>query len=333
MSDLGETHGPAPKVDPIDPADQRTDEQRYFDDLEHDRRDPDPWLALYLDQNYPMAPAAKADLLMSMRSRSRQFLLPVVRPTARFAMVLIQVLKIFVPNSLSASKFLHWLIAVGLDWFVRPDANRLILRHMHIGSEILAFIAANSPGVEVPLTPLRPRRLVDLRDEMFLQHDLNLFNFVIAYNREAERRGGQMESPPLHELDFSMITDGPFAIDPMPKRWLNVIDVQTAVEIYTPLYQLFLTDNDFWRASNSLQLDETIAVHVAALLRDAAGLAFVNNKHPMVPMSTLRAGFRLMLHGLAAEGLHALLVRCKHAQARGELGTVGKPGLLLAPRG
>jgi hypothetical protein len=38
----------------------------------------------------------------------------------------------------------------------------------------------------------------------------------------------------------------------------------------------------------------------------------VNNRHPMVPLSTRRAGFRLMLHGLSAESLHSFLVECKH---------------------
>ena len=39
----------------------------------------------------------------------------------------------------------------------------------------------------------------------------------------------------------------------------------------------------------------------------------VNNKHPLVPMSTLRAGYRLVLHGLATETLHAMLVQFKRA--------------------
>ena len=33
----------------------------------------------------------------------------------------------------------------------------MILRHFHIGSEILAFVATNVPGVTIPLNPLKPR--------------------------------------------------------------------------------------------------------------------------------------------------------------------------------
>lgn len=43
-------------------------------------------------------------------------------------------------------------------------------------------------------------------------------------------------------------------------------------------------------------------------------LSLVNNKHPMVPQSTLRAGFRLSLHGFATEMLYELLLRAKAEQ-------------------
>ncbi|KCB52279.1 hypothetical protein L537_4659, partial [Bordetella hinzii 1277] len=82
-----------------------------------------------------------------------------------------------------------------------------------------------------------------------------------------------------------------------------------------PLYQLLLTDNDFWRAANSLQLDETIGIYAAQLLGAPQHLVLVNNKHPLVPMSTLRAGYRLVLHGLSTEMLHSLLMAHRAAQA------------------
>ncbi|HEY7413346.1 MAG TPA: hypothetical protein VII13_21570 [Vicinamibacteria bacterium] len=281
----------------------------------HDPRDPDPWLALYLDRSVPIDDEAKAALLIALRSRSRQFLLPLVRPLARLAMVLIQVLKVFVPRGLTSSPLLHRLIHRALRTFVAPESNFLILRHFHIGSEVLAFIAANVPGVDVPLSPLRPRRLVDVEDDLFLRHDLNLFNFVIRLNAQLREKGleiGRVERPNLE-----CITDGPFPMEPFPRRWTNFVDLQTAIEIYTPLYQLLLTDNDFWRASNSLQLDETVGLYVARILGVPEHLVLVNNKHPLVPLSTLMAGYRLMLHGLSAECLHAMLRERKRAAAGG----------------
>lgn len=161
----------------------------------------------------------------------------------------------------------------------------------------------------MPLTPLRPKRLEDLRHHMFLQHDLNLFNFVINLNRELRSQGREVTRPP--QLDFGGISEGDFGMEAMPDRWHNFVDLQTAIELFTPVYQLFPTDNDFWRATNSLQLDETIGIYAARILEAPHQLVLLNNKHPIVPLSTLRAGFRLVLHGLASEMLYEVLVRAK----------------------
>ena len=283
--------------------------------LPTDARNPNPWLALYYDASIPIDEQAKAALVLDTRSWSRQFILPLVRPFARLAIIVIQVLKTFIPRALTSSRFLHRLIFWGLKVWVSPEANFLILRHFHIGSEIIAFIKSNAPPFETASQPIRPRTLEEVKGEIFLKHDLNLFNFVIDLNRALKARGAPFVAPP--KLDFSAVTDGPFPIEGFPNRWHNFIDLATAIELYTPLYQLFLTDDDFWRASNSLQLDETVALYVAALIGDASHLALVNNRHPLVPLSTLRAGHRLMLHGLAAESLHELLVQHKRAQAEG----------------
>lgn len=70
---------------------------------------------------------------------------------------------------------------------------------------------------------------------------------------------------------------------------------------------MFLSNEAFERASNSLQLDETMAVYIAKMLDKQFIMGLVNNKHPMVPFSTLEAGFRLMLHGLDAENLYGFI--------------------------
>ena len=287
--------------------------QADFESMQHDPRDPNPWLALYLDQSTPIDEAVKRAWLRESSSWSRQFILPLVRPLARGVIILLQLVKTVIPNALTSSWALHRLLAWALHTFVRPDANWLILRHFHMGSEILDFIARNVPGTTVPLRPLRPVNLAQLHDHLFLQHDLNLFNFVINLNRELRAQQREITRP--SSLDMQGISEGQFGIETMPDRWHNFVDLQTAIELFTPVYQLFLTDNDFWRATHSLQLDETIAIYVARILEQPHNLVLLNNKHPLVPESTLRAGHRLVLHGLASEMLYELLVRTKRAQA------------------
>ena len=289
-----------------------------FEKALYDPADPNPWLALYLDMSLPLSDEVKAALLANSGSKSRQFMLPLIRPLAKLTIMGFQVLKVFVPNRFTSSRVLHRLIYWGLRTFVRPDANYLILRHFHIGSEILQFVASNVPGVRIPLNPLRPRNLADLIDDVFLKHDLNIYNFLIRLNREMKAKGIALTRH--QSLNFDCISDGPFQIDEqdLPRGWLNFLDMESAIEIYTPLYQLFLTDSDFWRACNSLQLDETVAIYTARLMGDSSYVSLVNNKHPLIPLSTLGSGYRLLLHGLAAECLHATLVQFKQRQ-RAEL--------------
>ena len=291
---------------------EKTEQLPEFLQTEFDPRDPNPWLALYLDQSTPLPDHVKQAWLTDSASPSRQFLLPFVRPIARTRIVLIQSVKVVVPRKWAASKFLHWILATGLKYCVRPEANWLVLRHFHMGAQILEFIAANSP-VKVETSPLKPITLDDLKDELFLKHDLNLFNFVIRLSKAL--RDADKKLLPVAQPDFSMIKEPEVTLEAMPRGRLNGIDLQTAIEMFTPTYQLFLTDNDFWRASNSLQLDETIGLYVATILNSPQHLVLLNNKHPLVPMSTLRAGYRLVLHGLSTEMLHALLMDLKKQQS------------------
>ena len=277
-----------------------------------DQDDPDPWLAMYLDRSIRMDDEAKAALLISMRSRSREFFLPLIRPFIWIFAHLVTLFRIIFPKSFTSSKVLHRSIYVGLKYFVTPEANFIILRHFHIGSELLGFVASNAPQTNVKLSPLRPETLEDVLDDLFLKHDLNLFNFVINLNTALRDKGIDISTP--ETVNFDAITDGPFPIKPFPKRWTNFIDVQSAIEIYTPLYQLFLSERDFWRASNSLQLDETIGLYVSRILGESQYLGLINNKHPLVPLPTISAGFRLLLHGLAAESLHSILREKKRQQ-------------------
>lgn len=296
-----------------------------FEEQEHDRRDPDPWLALYLDTSVPLDDEVKAALLICMRSKSRQIILPIVRPLARACIVLIQLIKNFCPTILTSSRLLHKLIYWGLKTWVKPEANFLILRHFNIGSEALGFIASNLEGIKMTLNPLKPTCLEDLKDDYFLKHDLNLFNFVIDLNKKLREKRQEIKAPA--QLNFEAITETPFPFKLPPAKWTNFIDLQTAIEIYAPVYQLFLTENDFWRASNSLQLDETIGIYVAKILNAPEHLVLVNNKHPLIPLSTLEAGFRLVLHGLSAEYLHAILRQRKRQQAAASLRPTSKASL------
>ena len=280
-------------------------------DAPHNPADPNPWQTLWLDQSIPINTGVKQAWLRDSNTWSRQFVLPFVRPLARLSIVLLQIVKTVIPTWLSSSTLLHRLLAWALSIFATPEANWLILRHFWIGSENLTFLNANIKGAGVVMNPLTPHDLPDLKDHLFIKHDLNLFNFITRLNLQ-QRDLGLSKISPNDSLDFSMISEGGnFPIAPQNAGWLNVLDLQTCIDIFTPIYQLFLTDSDFWRSVHSLQLDETIGIYAATVLNKPDGLILVNNKHPMVVPATWSAGYRLVLHGLSAEMLHALLVEAK----------------------
>jgi len=275
----------------------------------HDDRDPDPWLALYLDDSIPINHLAKLALMRDNSSKAARYLLPLIALWSKVTMFFVHIFKFFFPNLINSSRALHKILAWGLKRFVSPDANLLIFRHFHIGTEILQFIAGNIPNVQVLGSPLSPKDFNDVKDDLFLKHDLNLYNFVIRLNSQLKEKGITIQPPDKINLD--MITEDQFDHIEFPNKWTNILDLQSAIALFTPFYQLFLTSNDFIRASNSLQLDETIAIYTSQILQTPGHLGLVNNKHPMVPTSTYSAAYRLVLHGLAAETLHEILVKMK----------------------
>ncbi len=289
--------------------------QNIFTDIStHDPRDPNPWLALYLDNSIPINPRTKLALMRDNNSWSARYLLPFIIVGSKITMVFIYVFKFFFPKFPNSSKVLHRILSWGLRKFVSPDANLLIFRHFWVGSEILEFISKNIDQVAVETSPLKPKDFEAVKEDLFLLHDLNLYNFVIHLNSQLIEK--KIHVMPKSSLDLSFITEDQFAHIDFPYKWTNVLDLRSAIEVFTPFYQLFLTYNDFIRASNSLQLDETIAIYAAKILSSPAHIGLINNKHPMVPATTYNAAYRLVLHGLAAETLHQILVNIKQKSAK-----------------
>lgn len=293
-----------------------TEKKEVFDANTHDVRDPNPWLAMYLDNSIPMADIAKRSLMADNDSRSHRFLMPIIVFWSKITMFFVHIFKYFFPKVFNSSKVLHRLLSWGLRRWVSPEANMLIFRHFHCGTEIVEFVARNIEGVETKTSPLKPYDFEDVKDDLFLQHDLNLYNFIINLNKELKDKDIAIKK--AEQVDLSMITTTDFNIKEFPRKWTNILDLRSAIEIFTPFYQLFLTKNDFYRASNSLQLDETIGIYSSQILGSPAHLGLLNNKHPMVPQSTYGASYRLILHGLASETLHQILVQMKLKAGQGD---------------
>ena len=284
---------------------------KYFDDIKHDFINPNIQHALFLDESIPFNSKAKSAFLYDSSRWSNKLLLPIVKVIARTFRFIIIGFKIFFPNLINFPKFLHWQLYIGQKYFLTPEANFLILRHFNIGSEILQFIADNV-DVKIESTKhLAPLKLSDIKNNIYLDHDLNLFNFIIELNKTLKKEKRSIIKKDLNNINFNSITIDDFNFEKFPNRWLNFIDLATAIEIFSPIFQLYLTEEDHSRAISSLQFDETIGIYAATILGVSEKLVLVNNRHPMIMLSPIKSGFRLLLHGLSTEVLYGLLQNMK----------------------
>ena len=105
-----------------------------------DRNDPDPWLALHMDDSHPIDARAKEALIKCNASYARRFLLPVLRPVIFVFFVVVHLVRRVFYGWPSLPKTLHWLICWGLKNFASPETNYLILRHFNVSTELLAFL-------------------------------------------------------------------------------------------------------------------------------------------------------------------------------------------------
>jgi hypothetical protein len=285
----------------------------------HDRRDPDQWWALYTDRSLPLDAQVKAALVLDARSFSRRVLLPLLRPLARTFLVLVGLFRTLVPRALTSSSLLHRLIHVGLRHFVTPQANFLILRHFHLGSNVIGFLAANS-GTRVATLPLRPLAPADVKDHLFLQHDLNLYNFVISLNAELAAEGRGLTPPAT--VDFDAIDEAPIPFPRFPRGpfnfWIRSRRSSSTRRSITCCSGSVTSRARTSRCSSTRPWDLR---RPDPRRHHAPG---ADQQPPPVGAAVVAARrLRLVLHGLGTEMLHAVLVQHKRAAASGAKPTGG----------
>src|SRR5690606_3129380 len=85
-------------------------------------------------------------------------------------------LKRISPFQFRAHELLQRIICFFMKWFVRPEANYLILHHFGAESNLINFVIANSARKhEVAPADLYPTMIRDLMRDTFVHHDAELF--------------------------------------------------------------------------------------------------------------------------------------------------------------
>lgn len=271
------------------------------------RYNPNAWDAFYLDQAIPVDPVAKAYMIRDLQNWTRNYLLIPIKLLANLLLALIMTCKRLLPFQFSAYTLMHESAAFFLKHFVSPEACYLIVRHICLGSNIVNFLIDNGPDCTIQKSQLYPRTVDDLAKNAFLEHDLILYNFVLDYHEAQQANPQWLEQVRQQKLNYDSIVPVEVDVDFEQRRWLRILDLESAIELFKVFYSLCLTSDEFTRAVLSLQFDENFSLYVGAITGNYNWNHLVTNRHLLAPNSPFQAARDLMLHGILTEYLHQYL--------------------------
>jgi hypothetical protein len=273
----------------------------------YDRENPNTWDVLYLDQAIPVDPIAKAYMIRDLQSWTRSYLLIPIKLIANILLAAIMTVKRLLPWQFNAYGLMHQSAAWFLNTFVSPEACYLIVRHICIGSNIVNFLIDNGPDRAIEKSTLYPRTVDDLANNAFLEHDLVLYNFVWDYHQAERVNPHWVEEVKQRGLNYDSVKPIEVEIDFAKRRWLRILDLESAIELFKVFYSLCLTSDEFARAVLSLQFDENFGLYFTKITGDSSWNHVITNRHPLAPNSPFQAARDLMLHGIISEYLYRYL--------------------------
>ena len=272
----------------------------------HNPLNPNTWDIVYLDNAIPMDATAKAYMVKDLNNWTRNYLLIPIKLIANVLLALIMTVKRLLPQ-FKAYGLMHSSAAWFLNNFVSPEACYLIVRHLGLGSNIVNFLIDNGPDSQIEKSQLYPRTVTDLADNAFLEHDLILYNFVRDYHQAERANPSWLEKIDKDNLNFDSIQPIEVEIDFSKRRWMRILDLESAIELFKVFYSLCLTSDEFARAVLSLQFDESFGIYISKITNDYDWNHVITNRHPLLPNSPFNASRDLMLHGIVTEYLHKYL--------------------------
>ena len=127
--------------------------------------------ALDGDSSLPLDEVAKKYWLKNLQNPLRKIVLPTLRILLSITLHIMYYVKRLLPIQWKAHGFLQWQICFFMKYFVRPEANILILRHFQAESNLLNFVIDNSGDEKVEPVNIYPKMIGDLMVQTFVHHD------------------------------------------------------------------------------------------------------------------------------------------------------------------
>lgn len=283
----------------------------YYTFQPYNPQDPNPWDVLYLDNAIPVDAEAKAYMVRDLQNWTRNYLLIPIKIISNILLGVIMTVKRLLPFQFRSYGLMHRGAAFFLKHFVTPEACYLIVRHICIGSNVVNFLIDNGPDPNIAKSQLYPRTVDDLAENAFLEHDLILYNFVRDRNLAIQANPNWLSQRRAKGINYDSIRPVDVDIDCNQRRWLQSLDLESAIELFKIIYSLCLTSDEFARAVLSLQFDENFGGYVSEITGDYRWNHVISNRHPLAPNSPFNASRDLLLHGITTEYLHRYLEICQ----------------------
>ena len=263
------------------------------------RSDPSMWEAIHADPSVPLDRALVRQIIDDQRRLSRRWLYPIARIVSRVVVALVSVVKRVLPFRWMPLRTMDALCVWFLRNFVSPDAVELLIRHFVVETNLVNFIIRNTAVDMEPVT-LRPEKLSGLGDQAVVEHDVNVYDVLIALD--------QVELAPPERLDFSQLDIPPLDAERGHRRLLR-LDIQTALCFMNIPFSMALTVEEYRRAVHSIRFDDSFLEILALVCADdtfrhwkVGALSLWMDSNVDVPQMVYR-------HALVCEYAHARLVK------------------------
>jgi hypothetical protein len=267
---------------------------------------------LIQDDSLPLDPVVRKYWLKDLQNPLRLGVLPLIRILSSVQLYIVYFVKRVLPFQFRAHHLLQKIICFFMKWFVRPEANYLILHHFGAESNLINFVIANSRRkAEVPAADLYPEMIRDLMRDTFVHHDAALFNALHGLGSVAQ------EQWPVaaQALDFSTLRPVEVKYHRAYEKFTQFLDFETAHELFKVTFCFLVTAREYEAAINSFQFDHSLAVRIGRILGDPTIAELAHNRFPFVLVGTSGLSRRFILHGLFVEHLHEKVWQLARARA------------------
>jgi hypothetical protein len=266
--------------------------------------DPSMWEAIYADPSVPLDRGVVRQIIEDQRRPSRRWIYPIALVLSRILVTIVRILKRILPFRWMPLPMMDFLCVWFLRRFVSPDAVDLLLRHFVIETNLVNFIIRNTPVYMQPVT-LRPESLSELGEQAVVEHDVNVYDVLIA-----------LDLVPLaarSPLDFQQLDIPPLDAERHRRRLMR-LDIQTALCFMNIPFSIALTSEEYRRAVHSMRFDDSFLEILAVVTGDdtfrhwkLAGMSLWMDSNVDVPRMVYR-------HALVCEYAHAQLVKLAGGQ-------------------